>query len=427
VKRFLVSLVTLAVLAVSGFAIWRAFDERAKAAKIESEILKGLTEKQLADVLKSEAAADRKAIAALKENAEKRQMFLQGMRETLALAAQARREGFADNEKFKINLEYKEKLLIADLYQVKLSEGKDKFFVVPEEELQAVWKNPANEKHFQTDMRVLREIRLSGERARGNNYPIPALAGDALGKARKNWARTKILSEMAQNDKEFINQPAIPLRFKILEAGILANDYLRENLTTKINAGEAEINDYLKTHPEYDVKKKLEKAGIVLTKVKAGEDFEKLAKEYSEDRGSLERGGLYEDVRANVLWQEVEQAALKLQPGEITDFLVESELGFHIVKLVKKNNPQKEDKSDLRYSVRHIVVQKKFEEPGDKIPGIPKPFLNPQEIARAEVEKTKRKKFIDEIINQNPISLPKDFAVVLPEIKKVTKQATQGE
>lgn len=414
-KRAVITIISLAVLIGAGIFIRRTVENRAEAAKLESEILKGLTEPEISEVLRSEAAADYDAIKSLNETPEKRVIFLKGLKETMALAAQARRDGLADDENFKINLDYKKDILLADLYQFKLSRGTDKLYIVPNEQMAEFWKNPANEKLFQRDMKVLREIRLSAERSKGNNYPIPELKGDSLGKARNNWAKTKILSERARRDKEFIGQKAIPLRFKIIEAGILANDYLRTTLQEKINATEQEIASYLREHPEYNVQNKLNKAEEILAKVKAGGDFEKLAAEYSEDRASSERGGIYENIKTEVVWKEVEDAALELEPDEVADHLIESDLGFHIVKLVGKNSFKKNDRSDLEFTVRHIVLQKNFMEPDKEIPGIPRPFHSAEEIAKAEIEKVKREKLIGEVISRNPIELPKDFKVIMPK------------
>ena len=295
-KRALVIIISIAVLVGGGFAIWQIQDQSARAAKLEAEILKGLTAEELSAVLKSEALAGRQVIEDMKNNAGKRKLFLKGLKEYLGLAAQARREGFAENENFKINFEYKKRILVADLYKFTISQGKDKLYVVPQKEIDAVWAEPKNGKAFDRDMQALREIRIEDSRLRGKDEPIPELQGESLKKARGKWARTKILSKMAKKDTEFMNQPALSLRYKILEAGILSNDYLRANWAEKIKPTDAEIADYLKEHPEFDVKKKLEKAELVLAKVKAGENFEKLAKEYSEDRASNHRGGFYRDV-----------------------------------------------------------------------------------------------------------------------------------
>lgn len=78
------------------------------------------------------------------------------------------------------------------------------------------------------------------------------------------------------------------------------------------------------------------KAQGILDKVLAGEDFAKLAKENSEDPGSVENGGLYQGVAKGAFVEEFEKAALSLNDGEIYPELVESMHGYHIIKLEKK-------------------------------------------------------------------------------------------
>ncbi len=412
-------IISLAVILAAGgmFFVWQIQNDRANAAKLEAEILKGLTTEEIGLILKSEAAANPASIVQFKEDAEKRQTFLKGMKEYLALAAQARRENLAVDGNFLINVEYKKNIMLADLYQAKLGQGKDKSYVVPEAEIQAVWANPENEKLFSRDMNVLQEIRKAALDAAGNQTPVSALQGDMLAKARKNWAKTKILSDKAKMDAEFISQPEIGLRLKIVEAGILANDYLRLNWEKRIKATDGEIRDYLAKHPEYDLAKKKQTAEIVLQKAKAGEDFSALAAQFSEDRTTKDKGGLYEDVNKNTIWAEVENAALNLENGRMADTVIESSFGFHIVKLENKQITKTKDAGEtVKFSVRHIVLQKSFEEP-NRVPGVPPPFMKAEEIARTEVEREKREKFIAEIFAQNPISMPEDFSVELPEVK----------
>lgn len=76
------------------------------------------------------------------------------------------------------------------------------------------------------------------------------------------------------------------------------------------------------------------KAEEVLARAKAGEDFAKLAGEYSED-GNAQQGGDYIFSR-NVMVPEFEKAAFEeLQPGEISG-LVKTAYGYHIIKLEEK-------------------------------------------------------------------------------------------
>src|SRR5687767_8208564 len=90
-------IIFLAVVSAAGamFFVREFRDERASAAKLEAEILKGLTAQEINLILKSEAAANPSSVAQFKESAEKRRHFLKGIKEYLALAAQARRENLA--------------------------------------------------------------------------------------------------------------------------------------------------------------------------------------------------------------------------------------------------------------------------------------------------------------------------------------------
>ena len=66
------------------------------------------------------------------------------------------------------------------------------------------------------------------------------------------------------------------------------------------------------------------KAQGLLDRVLSGEDFAKLAQEYSEDEGSKNNGGLYEGTAKGDFVVEYEEAALSLKDGEIYPELVES-------------------------------------------------------------------------------------------------------
>jgi len=405
-RKLFASVAAVVLVTVAGLLVWSAIQERAKAAKRESEILKEIKPEQLKEVLKSEATADAPTVREIASDPGKRKDFLEGLEQHLSLAGQARREGFAETEEFRVNLKYKQDILLADLYRAKLSKGKKRLYVVPQADIDRVWSDPANVRDFEKTMDVLYDLRKRAADAKGGKLPATRLKGDSLKKAKSNFAQTTVLSAMAREDKEFMAQPVIPLRMKIVEAGLLANELLIANYKSFLPT-QAEIRQYLAEHPEYDSNRKIEMAKSVLAKVRAGEDFAKLAEKFSEDGGSSYRGGLYEDIGTGALWPEVEAAALKLNPGEIVPGLVESEMGYHMVMLVNNKTPK--DGGPVKFSIRHIVIQKKFEEPGDPIPGMRRPFMTAVEIAKQQIEKRKREAFIAEIKARSPVKLPDDF------------------
>ncbi|MGD9489664.1 MAG: peptidylprolyl isomerase [Calditrichaceae bacterium] len=101
-------------------------------------------------------------------------------------------------------------------------------------------------------------------------------------------------------------------------------------------------NDSLKQ----EVYKKME--GI-LARAKKGEDFAKLAKTYTEDPGSKENGGLYEDFGRGAMVPPFDKAAFSVPVGEISD-IVETQYGYHILQIVnrkKDTRPFEEVRAEL--------------------------------------------------------------------------------
>ncbi|RAS86197.1 peptidylprolyl isomerase [Priestia endophytica] len=77
-------------------------------------------------------------------------------------------------------------------------------------------------------------------------------------------------------------------------------------------------------------------------KLKDGEDFAKLAKEYSQD-GSAQSGGDLGYFKSGQMVAEFEEAAQKLKVGEISD-PVKTQYGYHIIKLTDKKEVPSFDK-----------------------------------------------------------------------------------
>jgi len=73
----------------------------------------------------------------------------------------------------------------------------------------------------------------------------------------------------------------------------------------------------------------------LLAKAKAGADFAELAKQYSEDTGSKENGGLYEDFPRGRMVKPFEDAAFTVPVGEISG-VVETQFGYHILKVIDR-------------------------------------------------------------------------------------------
>ena len=135
--------------------------------------------------------------------------------------------------------------------------------------------------------------------------------------------------------------------------------YYNENQAALASPATVTASHILISDPEHTDEKRAEITEI-LAKANGGEDFAKLAREYSDDTASAEEGGLVGTFSQDgEMVYEFESAAFALEPGQISD-IVETEFGFHIIKVTEKTPAQIPTLDGAREDIVHLLLSIKI-------------------------------------------------------------------
>jgi len=108
------------------------------------------------------------------------------------------------------------------------------------------------------------------------------------------------------------------------------------------------------------------KAEDVLKQARKGTKFDDLAKKYSEDPGSKDKGGDLGWLVQGQTVPEFEKAAFSLQPGQVSD-LVKTQYGFHIIKVLEKETAHTKPFDEVKDSIRAPMMLSKADDEASKV------------------------------------------------------------
>jgi parvulin-like peptidyl-prolyl isomerase len=101
------------------------------------------------------------------------------------------------------------------------------------------------------------------------------------------------------------------------------------------------------------------RAEAVLDKIRSGEDFKKLAREFSEDKGSAMNGGL---VMTPLSWSDQKdpliEEAFSLRLGEVSD-VIKNDKGYHIIKVEEIREKEYGHYHEVREEIRQKLITTK--------------------------------------------------------------------
>jgi hypothetical protein len=246
------------------------------------------------------------------QNEQLRKQVIDNFKRVFALAQAAEEEGLHKSDKFEIRMELTTERVLATKYIERNPE-----VIVSKEEWEAYCASHKDQ--FDAHLKFINE---------NSKQPITDAQKE---EERSVWGQTKVRSDKARQaglDKD----PVIKVLMKFVRANVLAGLYTK-SLEEKHKITDDEKKKYLAEHPGADADKQKEKAQGLLERVKKGENFEKIANEFSDDPGSKANGGDLGWFGKGRMDPAFEAAAFALQKGQTTNELVKSRFGYHIIRV----------------------------------------------------------------------------------------------
>jgi peptidyl-prolyl cis-trans isomerase C len=168
---------------------------------------------------------------------------------------------------------------------------------------------------------------------------------------------------------------------KDMRTNLILKQYFDKKVDRNQDVTDQEIQDYFDSHPEnfaskpqvkashilirtkpdmsdQDKAMALQKAEEVLAKAKKGEDFAALAKQYSEDPGSADRGGDLGWFSQGQMVAPFDSAAFALEPGQLSN-VVTTNYGYHVIKLEDKRMGEPQKLETVKPQIHQFLAQQK--------------------------------------------------------------------
>jgi peptidyl-prolyl cis-trans isomerase D len=144
-------------------------------------------------------------------------------------------------------------------------------------------------------------------------------------------------------------------------------------------------------------------AESVLKRVKAGEDFGALAKEFSEDDSNKDKGGDLDYFGRSTMVPEFEQVAFAMKAGDISD-LVKTSFGFHIIKLVDHRQATTKPFAEVRREIEEQLKWQKAQQEAEKIAKSNEAAMKtPADLDRIAKERNYRVQDTGLLLREDPI------------------------
>jgi parvulin-like peptidyl-prolyl isomerase len=221
-----------------------------------------------------------------------------------------------------------------------------------------------------------------------------AIAETVLKRELKVTIAPEDIKSFYESNKSKFEQPEMVRAAHIL--------FSTRDMTTQIELSEAQ---------KATVRKKAED---VLKRARANpDDFAKLAKEFSEDPGSKDKGGEYTFPRGQMV-PEFESAAFSMTTNQISD-IVTTAFGYHIIKLYERLPARTATLDDeVTFGPGYVIIKRYWNGPPDAV----KSSMKLSDVIRQKLEADEQQKqipdFMEKLVKEGNVEIPDENLRPLP-------------
>lgn len=441
-------ILVVVILAIgAGLVVWKK-----KVGGQSNESFNQITRPEIEALLADVAKTNPMVLKRLAEDPEMKKQQIDNLKQLLAFASEAQHEGLTADPTNRQELENIRAEILAVNYDREINKDKGPmppFGFITEDQISAFWAGetpsgsgqgwfaglmekiglgaPTEQRSHDDEFADFLATKIAVLKSSSPEMKDREISDEERTQAKDIFAKTRIyraeyLQKMNAGElaPEFITKAN--LQVKLQQAQYLARLYSEKRADTD-KVTDEDVAKYISEHPELSPDAKRAQAQQILDRAKAGEDFAALANEFTQDPGNkgpdgTPQGGIYKDVPKGRMVVPFENAALALEAGQVSPELVETDYGFHIIKLERKLGPSankdasKDNKTPAEdtYDVRHILISTGYKDP-DKPNAREMPV---KDYVRSKLEEDKEKKLVEDLIAKNHIQVPDDFTI--PEV-----------
>ncbi|GGE77090.1 peptidylprolyl isomerase [Priestia taiwanensis] len=172
-------------------------------------------------------------------------------------------------------------------------------------------------------------------------------------------ALDELKEQAGESFDQFLQSQGIPSESELKDR-IRLNMAIEKAIKDTVTEEDVEANHKPEIRASHILVETEEKAKEVKDKLNSGTKFEDVAKEYSTDPGSKEKGGDLDFFGPGKMVKEFEDAAYALEVGQVSE-PVKSSHGYHIIKVTDKKELKPFD--EVKDSLRETIEMKRLSDP----------------------------------------------------------------